>query len=756
MKTRKIIVCCDRKEDADSLIKYMGEMAQNKTTGNPIPIPLLDMLEAQVEELERQRKMIERGKVRVDDDVFQNCLKDYTKAEVKEMKESLVYQSFKKIRDLIGDLEVNDLERFEELKRLLNIEKMKLSKAVENASKTNVEFVACNNYDELKNIQKKNEYYGLVVPCELHWSKEKGDFQNSEFMGITLVQHLREEGVAIPVVFTSVLDVKDIIKIRKDAGIISTPALQHKIVDRFAGWDTVVDAFDGMRLLNDTELKYTQLLYCSLEGMLKQIKHSIRSSSNKEGYREQIEYVLEQAFNNNHKLQEEFHKTDDLELFCEKLIRLLNDNGELYDKKDITPDFLCAEEEEPIRIVYLEDNPNDVNVANFVKYIDDRNKEIKKRNVEIDKRNWDKEGKKKEKKEKYKFANPTIVNNVEALERCYKTHDVIIVDIDIRNNNNELVALGFEVMRHLIEDLKATSHAYYIVTNVTRSFYDQIKIPGIKHIRLKEEVFGADDKIERFLYGIKEAVESKEAPVSDCQSVFDMLDSYVKNGSNYPINYKFNYMSEEKGLQSFEELEELVKNETQVLINYFLSSCSKQRKEYDSQLGEGDLFDIFDDASKETQAYIGSNPGRLGKGNGKLVSTVMKRKNEAPSSAIVNAFIVRLILRRFFVYVREFAKHYRIKEKGKFVHGKGYGITESDLACRAVNGTKGAYKEYDDKGSKQSKCLTETLMLTEDDNRIASLLTDEEKDFVKYLAQQESIVFDFSSKKEIERISFDY
>ena len=87
MKTRKIIVCCDRKEDADSLIKYMGEMAQNKTTGNPIPIPLLDMLEAQVEELERQRKMIERGKVRVDDDVFQNCLKDYTKAEVKEIKE---------------------------------------------------------------------------------------------------------------------------------------------------------------------------------------------------------------------------------------------------------------------------------------------------------------------------------------------------------------------------------------------------------------------------------------------------------------------------------------------------------------------------------------------------------------------------------------------------------------------------------------------------------------------------------------------
>ncbi|MCR4848502.1 MAG: hypothetical protein K5920_06635 [Bacteroidales bacterium] len=756
MKTRKIIVCCDREDDVVSLMRYKETLTQNSGTSDACRFHLLERLGAQVEELEQQRKMIERGKIRVDDTVFQNCLMDYSSAELKELKESFEYQSFKKIRDLFGDLEVKDSARLEELKRLLNVEKKELSKTIENDSKKNVEFIICKKYDELKNIQKKNEYYGLVVPCELRWANEKGIFQNSDFMGITLVQHLREEGVAIPVVFTSVLGVKDIVKIRKDAGIVSTPALQHKIVDRFAGWETVVNAFDGMRLLNDTELKYTQLLYCSLEGMLKQIKHSIRSSSNKDEYREQIEYVLEQAFNNDHKLQEEFHKTDDLELFCEKLIKCLNNSDELNEKKDIAPDFLCSEEEEPIRIVYLEDNPDDENVANFIKFIDDRNKEVKKRNVEIDKRNREKEGKKKEKKEKYKFANPTIVNNVEALERCYKTHDVIIVDIDIRNDNNELVALGFEVMRHLIEDLKATSHAYYIVTNVTRSFYDQIKIPGIKHIRLKEEVFGTDDKIERFLYGIKEAVESKKAPASDCQSVFDMLDAYVNNGSNYPIHYKFNYMPEGKVLQCFEELEELVRSETQVLVNYFLSSCIKQRKEYSNQLEDGDCFDIFDDASKETQDYIGSNPGRLGKGNGKMVSTVMKRKNEVPSSAIVNAFIVRLILRRFFVYVREFVKYHHLKEIGEMLYGKDRGVSESDLACRAVNGTKGAYKGYEENESKQSKCLTETLMLTEDDNRIGSMLTDEEKEFIKYLVQQESVVFDFFSTQKTEKLKFDY
>ena len=132
----------------------------------------------------------------------------------------------------------------------------------------------------------------------------------------------------------------------------------------------------------------------------------------------------------------------------------------------------------------------------------------------------------------------------EDLEKYYKSFDVIIVDIDIRNKDNELVALGFEVVRHLIEDKNALSHVYYIVTNVTRSFYDQINIPGVKHTKLKEEVFGSDEKIERFLYGVKEAVEVKRAIPSDCQYILDKLCSYVKNGMNYPFSYKFKYMKE--------------------------------------------------------------------------------------------------------------------------------------------------------------------------------------------------------------------
>ena len=129
-------------------------------------------------------------------------------------------------------------------------------------------------------------------------------------------------------------------------------------------------------------------------------------------------------------------------------------------------------------------------------------------------------------------------------------------------------------MRHLIEDLGALSHVYYIVTNVTRSFYDQIKIPGISRIRLKEEVFGSDEKINRFLYGIKEAVDSKQQPKSDCQYIFDKLNTYIKNESNYPIGYQFNYMKErkeeQKELNSLNELENVVRRETTKLVHVFL------------------------------------------------------------------------------------------------------------------------------------------------------------------------------------------
>lgn len=735
MKTKKLIVCCDSKDANDSINEFIASRNQSIKAEELILLHLLEDLEKRIVILESQEKSVERGRVMVDDSIFSDCL-NASGSDLKAFKKSEEYEVFKKIRNKIGNMEGN-LKRLIELRRLLDAEKAHLLFTIEKATKSSVEFVICNNYEELKSIPKINEYYGLVVPCELTWANEGASSQRSEFLGITLVQHLREKGVTIPIVFTSVIYREAIVDIRKDADIIKTPALQHKFVGNPYNWRAIIDAFEGMRSLNDAELKYVQLLYCGLRGVLIKIKHSIGNGSNPDEYRDQIKYVLDHAFTNDKKLHAEFNKTDDLELFCQKLIKLMDHSDESEHQKEDNRDFLCTNTEGPIRIIYLEDNISDHNVANFIDFVDKKNKEV------AEKGNG-----------KYRFAPITIVTSADELEEKYRPYDVIIVDIDIKNKAGEVVALGFEVVRHLIEDLKALNYAYYIVTNVTRSFYDQIRIPGVKHIRLKEEVFGSDDRIERFLYGIKEAVDSKQTQTSDCQFVFNKLDAFVKNETNYDIQYNFKYMSEWRPLKSFDELEKLIQNETLVLIKHFLSTCAKLKKDYGDELDDGDVYDLYDDASRESQDYIGNKTtGRLGKGNGKLVSTVMDQIYDVPSQAIVNAFIVKLILRRYFLYIREFVRSNKIKEKGDMLYGN-CGVTDNDLACRAVNGTKGAFKEYEKKGSHQSKCLTETLMLTEDTNVLDSLLTIEEKKYVEQIKKQSEAAFDYSSEKNIKKLQF--
>ena len=137
---------------------------------------------------------------------------------------------------------------------------------------------------------------------------------------------------------------------------------------------------------------------------------------------------------------------------------------------------------------------------------------------------------------------------------------------------------------------------------------------------------------------------------------------------------------------------------------------------------------------------------------------MMENKNDTPSPSNVNAFIVKLVLRRFFLYVREFIRHYQLKEKGDalYYYDEGHEVTENDLACRAVNGTKGMFVEYKEEGSNQSKCLTETLMLSESEEELEKMLIKEEKEFVAFLKKQGENAFDFSSVKKIENLQFAY
>lgn len=753
MKTgKKFIICCNS-EDSDDIKKQLESInsPKEKKEGQPSVsklFPLLDELNNNVQTSLSQKKEIQRGKVIVNDHVLFDDI--YPKG-LEERKKMSDYKIFKTIRDAYGKFDGNDWIKLVNLKNLINGEKT---------------FVICCSYSDLNNIKKINDYDGIVIPCELSWDAERTDCELTQYAGISLAQRLREDGAIVPIVFTSFSPGEYIIKIRKDAEIIRTPVLQHKLVNMLlaSGWKDILRFFDDMHPLNQAELKYTQLLYCSLRGMLVRIKHSISSSSNKDEFRGQIKYVLDKKFKDNEGLMKEFNQIDNLELFCQKLINLMDNPDKTEDSKDEDTEFICYDEEEPIRIVYLEDNAkNDRNAHRFVEYVQKKNNETKEKNK------GRKEG---EQKEKFRFAPIKIKSTTDNIEKWYKDYDVFIADIDIKNEKEEVVALGFEVVRHLIEDLGALSHVYYIVTNVTRSFYDQIKIPGISRIRLKEEVFGSDEKINRFLYGIKEAVDSKQQPKSDCQYIFDKLNTYIKNESNYPIGYQFNYMKErkeeQKELNSLNELENVVRRETTKLVHVFLLAIMDFETSNDARnhsLKEKAFWSSFNKACENMQVYIGGKKdpktrkiiieGKYGRGNSALVKTMMKKKSESPSPSNVNAFMVRLVLRRFFLYVREFVKYYQIKTIGDSLNKDGRELSIDDLACRAI-GPKGAYKEYDEDGTGQTKCLTETLMLTEDENKLESMRTKEEKEFVEFLTEHSAINFDYSYERRIEAINFNY
>ena len=71
------------------------------------------------------------------------------------------------------------------------------------------------------------------------------------------------------------------------------------------------------------------------------------------------------------------------------------------------------------------------------------------------------------------------------------------------------------------------------------------------------------------------------------------------------------------------------------------------------------------------------------------------------------------------------------------------------------DGTKGAYKVYEEKSSNQSKCLTETLMLTEESSELEKMLTEEELQYIVDV-NKEPFAFDFSSEQKIKNLRFNH
>lgn len=609
----------------------------------------------------------------------------------------------------------------------------------------------CTNRSEFlalgdEELRKAN---GFIVSCELQWSHQSNRCSLTAMSGIRLV---REElrirlGTTAPVVFVSVLTQDEIMKIHPDAGIVKTPALQHefvKIQHQTTSFKNDLLALLGkMRPQTSLELRYTQQIYCDLKGMLSQIKHSIRQDP--ERCRMQLRYLVEKRFQDDPILKQQLDDTStDLAQLCQSLANKLADVATAdADGFKLNPEFACDHDQEPLKILILEDNSEDVHVNRFRHYIG--------RMVGL----YKKEGK------TFLFKGPTIINTEQELDKqMAKNYDVVICDIEIRDKDGLLVSLGFNILDRL--SARYSNPIYYIVTNVTRSFYDQIKIPGVKRIRLKEEVFGSEQEIERFLYGIKEIKEhdgqTNDASKNKYLPIFRIMDGHIHNAANYPITFKKKTEFGATRFDAFDELEACVRAKSEDLIKEFLrTTCSFTDGDVDRLETKFDFF-TESQTSNNICEYMRNHISKtITLGNENFVK---KFDFAAPITADeTRKYVIRLVLRQFFLYLRRFVMHYGLNKFEDYIEQN---LTIDDIASRVISGQyKGDHFQQNpklkyfgsiEKANQPGKCLFYTLLYSPEMEEHQQL-TIEEKVFVESLEKVRDKVFRFDDEAAINAIS---
>lgn len=610
----------------------------------------------------------------------------------------------------------------------------------------NESFTVCCSQSEFKALDKKTlrEAAGFLVLCELNWDDREEELNNpSEFGGIRLVQRFirKRMGLKAPVVFASGGFAKDICDINPENKIIKTPALKHFFFKLPALSEDLESAFNGLENMTDTELAYTKLLFCDMKGLIVQINHVLegRSKTEQSKYRKDIEYVLKEQFNNDDDLMEKYRKAKDLSDFCKTLIARF----EATDTRQVYDGFLHEKNHKTIKILLLEDEPeNDKNVKRFVNYIKDL-----------------------EQKAEAEGTTPlfqiTVQKNTDdiaydpkhdpmASERKYSLveFDVFISDIGIWDMDGDLVTLGFNVVEAMVKESKRP--LYYIVTNVSRSFYDQIKIPYVRRIRLKKEVFGTKESIETFLYGIKEVFDNREAEAAEkeykCETLFNTMEAFIKKKETFSQPKQFGKPFTEEGaplipIHSYDDIEnDIIKVKSQQLIEYFMSLFKANR--FENPQGGAQNLKVYNTNCSKMREYIKAT---IGLGNGNLDKIVAKRmkNNQDPSDEDISNFVVRLVLRRFFLYVRWFVEQCGVMQSFEKIRrtrsfeefNKRKKFTINDIACRAISDQHKTLTRMDNEGEKiegkpQTHCLDETLLFA---IRDTLRLTDEEKAFVEDL-----------------------
>lgn len=727
MANKKNIIVCwnDNSVQTEYLQKQIKDI-ENKINsekqrirdGIGVTHPFLDYLRVQIETKSSRSAIVDTMKRNIDLPPF-----EYENHPDLSIARSILKSfSERKSNDIIAVRKI--------LKALFN---EKITKAnEENAAKiVEYDINLCTSYLALS----QNDFStidGLIMLCELSWDCHGSDYSPTRFSGVDLVQFLREEPnhLRAPVVFVSILSQDTIVSSKRDAEIIRTPALQHGFVRLPSKLEDIVKKLDVMRPQNAVEIKYTQLQYCDPAGLLTQISHAIGSSSGEveKEYKEQIKYILKKFFNNDKTLLTEYQQHDSdhtLGVFCKKLYNLLNNTQRNETDSDIDLNYACnSDKSNLIKIAYLEDDvEHDANAKRFVNYIENETHKYKKKGYDF-------------------LFKLRCFSDPDQLKQQYDKFDVIICDIMLKKDN-QLVALGFNIIKDLM--LLPKRPLYYIVTNVTRSFYDQLMMPGIQRIRLKEEVFGSEETISKFLYGIKEVWDNRmvDEEKADYLMVFSELMKNVRNDPQYPHRFK-KTLFQVKELTSYKELEDIVQVQSMVLIKLFL----KEWREKILEKAFENYYLAFDKVSETMRDYVKNN---IGLGNGRLIDdlVVKFRRGENPSSENIKNFMIRLILRRYFLFLRELAKEYNLAlAYNNEVSEKKYKCSNSEFVCRAIS------EQYRDEAKEltQSRCLDETLLYSlaiENEDEDAQL-TAEEIDFVRTIRIKKP--FRFSTIKQIESL----
>ena len=541
----------------------------------------------------------------------------------------------------------------------------------------------CTNKSDLEKISTANlrNAKGFVVLCELTWSHEMEDAAFTGLKGIGLVQHyLRtKKKVKAPVVFTSFSDPDYLKRIQNeiDTQIVFTPALQHVFVQLPIEPKQLIDTVCSMGTLTDMDLAYTQSLYCDTTGMLNRIIHAVPhcSDNNMGEYFKQIEYILKRDFPKNEDLKERFYTIKDnndasaLKSFCETL---RNQSG-----GSTAPD---SHFHELMRILYIEDHVESGEEKLFHDFMSNEAN-----------------------KSEYNFRY-THKSTPEGLftYNDFLDYNVIISDIELRDSEtNELTALGYKEIEKMTK--VSLNPLYYLVTNMSRSIYDQIKIPGVRRIRLKSEVFGSEEKIKTFLFGIREVFEDRESlqkATNKRQLLFGQLDSFVRNNtlniSNFPFT-DINGIKASININNYEEFIRFVREETLKVIQVFLNEFKNAPLPIDGVHYKNFL--KFDKNCKNMRDRIRRT---ITLGNQNLGRFMQETRN--PNKEDVMNFAVRMILRSFCLYVNNFVQKHKIDQSfgltpGEFnnnclrkhlVPTDSNGNTDGsfstwDIACRAIS-----------------------------------------------------------------------